>query len=100
MRIKLKTKCLGDCKIIRRFTLFPMRINESEISWLEWVYIVRKIRYDSYYNDSYSKWLSVDKDSEFEKITDKEHYLIYKKYIKEFKSYPSYITIFCDKWRG
>ena len=46
MRIKLKTKCLGDCKVIRRFTLFPMRIDEAEISWLEWVYIIRKIRYD------------------------------------------------------
>ena len=66
MRIRLKTKCLGDCKVIRRFTLFPMRINESEISWLEWVYIVRKIRHESYYNGSYSKWLSVDKNSDFE----------------------------------
>ena len=68
MRIRLKTKCLGDCKVIRRFTLFPMSINESEISWLEWVYIVRKIRHESYYNGSYSKWLSVDKDSDFEEF--------------------------------
>ena len=101
MRIKLKTKCLGDCKVIRRFTLFPMHINESEISWLEWVYIVRKIRHDSYCGDSSRLiWLSVDKNSDFEEFTDKEHYLKCKKYIKEVKSYPSYITIFCDKWRG
>ena len=85
MRIKLKTKCLGDCKVIRRFTLFPMLINDSEISWLEWVYIVRKIRHDSYYNGSYSKWLSVDKNSDFEMFTDKEHYLKCKEYIKENK---------------
>ena len=101
MRIKLKTKCLGDCKVIRRFTLFPMRINESEISWLEWVYIVRKIRHDScYYNGSYSKWLSVDKNSDFEEFTDKQHYLECKKYIKEVKSYPSYNVMFNhNRWK-
>ena len=100
MRIKLKTKCLGDCKVIRRFTLFPMRINESEISWLEWVYIVRKIRHESYYNGSYSKWLSVDKNSDFEEFTDKQHYLECKKYIKEVKSYPSYNVMFNhNRWK-
>ena len=97
MRIKLKTKRLGDCKVIKRFTLYPMRINESEISWLEWVYIVRKIRNDSYYNGSYVEWLSVDKNSDFEMFTDKEHYLKCKEYIKENNCYPSYKEMFNDR---
>lgn len=89
MRIKLKYKCLGDCKVIRRFTLFPMRIDEAEISWLEWVYIVKVIK-----NGLYPEWLSVDKYSDFEMFTDKEHYLKCKKYIKENKGYPSYNVMF------
>ena len=97
MRIKLKTKHLGDCKVIRRFALFPMRIDETEIVWLEWVYIVKRIRCDSYYNGSYSKWLSFDKYSGFETFTDKEHYLKCKEYIKENNSYPSYNEIFNDR---
>lgn len=96
MRIKLKTKCLGDCKVIRRFTLFPMRINESEISWLEWVYIIKVIKH----NGSYLEWLSVDKYSEFEEFTDKEHYLKCKEYIKENNCYPPYKEMFNDRWKG
>ena len=92
MRIRLKTKNLGNCKVIRRFTLFPMQINESEISWLEWVYIVKVIK-----NGLYPEWLPVDKYSEFETFTDKEHYLKCKEYIKENNSYPSYNEIFNDR---
>lgn len=101
MRIRLKTKCLGDCKVIRRFTLFPMRINEAEISWLEWVYIVRKIRHDSYCGDSsHLIWLSVDKNSDFEMFTDKKHYLKYKEYIKRNNDYPPYTEMFNSRWGG
>lgn len=91
MRIKLKDKVANDCKVIRRFTLFPMRINKTEISWLEWIYIVKVINSVGLWESPYAE---LHEDYVSEKLTNKEYYYKVKKYIKETNSYPTYSEIF------
>jgi hypothetical protein len=65
---KPKVGTIRELKIVKRFLLFPTRIN-NEFRWLETAYIVKK-RWYSFYETgwNYTAW------------TDKQHYERWKKH--------------------
>ena len=78
-------------KAIRKFAFFPTRINNSQIVWLGWLYIVKE------YNCRCDTWQDIgDAYDSYEGrlFTDKSGYKTYKRHMKLSNFYPANLDIY------
>lgn len=94
MQIEFKlNKRLGnrECayRVVRRFAFLPIRVTDTKLVWLEWVYIIQQ------YNYRAELWCDIDSwDSYNNKLfTSRKGYKRYKTYLKLNWHYPEYINL-------
>lgn len=78
MRIKCKIKRPGCYRVKHKFFLFPKKIDDSTIVWLERVYVVERLTRNSIWS--------------FHSVTNIYGYNNFKQYLKSKNKYPDFYS--------